>query len=705
MRNVHILRSVPVRTSWACQPIVQYVHRSQMLAPSFCRPAWRLAATLAQDARCADSTREGLLAFALAAAPADQLLPLLLQWQAADTAHSAGGSGCWALFSAADTAADSPDCWAEQQRWLARQLRLHVIALGRSSSGACSGAAIADEAEAGGAAGAVNEAAALGCLLALGPRGLLAWERLLSEQLPRPLGARQRRRALLLGVTASALLALQPSDVDPAGVAAAAAAAQARLEASPAALLQAVQEQQQAAGSKAVAGQQQPAGSEGSSTPPLSGAASDSGEQGSSSDAPAAPGGKARAAAIAAASAAAVSGAAMAAERFFGLLLAAADAQQLQRLLPGIDAAAALAGGPGSRRQLALQLAAAAGKPPAGRAGGGAAGLSVGRSHSQAALSPHQQQEGGSAASSPGGREVQRALSRKKVEALPAGQAEGAAAPGSPRLPFRHAGAGEPGEMLQQALALAAKSGVAAWEVHLTFVMAVLSNNQQPTGAAQLLEASLAQLVGGPPQAAAGLLHGLLQHVWPRCSSRWPQHLDRCLQAMQQCGEALAASAGGKGGDAGMWRAVAAVCLEVQAAADRLVQAAGGIDAKLFVEPLVQLVATAASPALDASSSSCCEQPVAAPVDAAVLNQQLLAHVTGNNVGQMAAAVDDLRQQHAAAVASLSAVTGATSAAYPCSCSTVHLALFCRTVATGKPTLWRCLPTSLPAWQAHSYTA
>ncbi|KAL4457607.1 hypothetical protein ABPG75_012472 [Micractinium tetrahymenae] len=95
------------------------------------RPAWQLAATVSQDARC---RRGELLAFALASAPADQLLALLLQWQAADSGQ---GSDCWGLFSAADAAADSPDGWAEQQRWLARQLRLHLIALGRSS--ACGG--------------------------------------------------------------------------------------------------------------------------------------------------------------------------------------------------------------------------------------------------------------------------------------------------------------------------------------------------------------------------------------------------------------------------------------------------------------------------------------------------------------------------------------------------------------------------------------
>lgn len=682
-----------------------------MATPHACRPAWQLAAAVSQDPRCSASSREGLLSFALASAPADQLLPLLLQWQAIDSAPGASGSGCWALFSAADAAADQPEIWAEQQRWLARQLRLHLIALGRSSSGPCIGAAAASGSGAGGGAGTADEAAVLGCLLALGPRGLLVWEKLLSEQLPRPLGVQQRRQALLLGLKASALLALQSSDLEPAGVTEAAAAAQTRWQSSPVALLHALQQQQlQAAASGAAAVLQRPGGSGGSNTPPPSDAASDAGDA-SSSDVAGAATGTARAAATAAASAAAKSAAA--AERFHSRLLAAADAEQLQRLLPGIDAAAALAGGRASRRLLVLQLAAAAGKPPEVLEGSAAA-RSIGWSRSQPASFSRQRQQDGSPAGSPRGMALQRPPSRKKLEALPAGeQAEGAAAQGSPRLASRRSGATDSQEMLHQALALAAKSGVAAWEVHLEFAGALVSYSQQQWGipraaAAQLFEASLSQLLSGPPQAAAGLLHVLLLRVWPRCSSRWPQHVGCCLQAMQLCSEALAGGPGAVNGINSVWRAIADVCAACGAAVEQLLQAAGSLDAKLFVDPSVQLVAAAAVPALGASSSSSGGEQGAVPLaEAAALNEQLLANVTGSNVEQLAAVVDELRRRHTAALVSMdSAINDATLAAYPCSSSTVHLALFCRTVAAGGSPLCctlyaACLSACMPAWQEY----
>ena len=604
---------------------------------------------MAAEPACRASARQQLLVFALSAAPADQLLPLLLRWQAAD---SGAAGGCWDLFSAAESASSLSSSEERQQHhaWLEQQLPACLSELAGGSSASSAG-------------GMGSEAAALGCLLALGPRGLVQWERLLSEQRQQPLAHEQRRRALLLGLTAAALLALQPADLDPAAMAPSAAAAAARLAAAPAELLKLVQQQPPgAAEALSRASSQAAASSEHSE------AASDAGEGGSGSAGPTP---------RAVVAAAAAKAAAAAAQRFHGLLLAAADAQQLQHLLPGFDAAAALAGGSDGRRQLVLQLAAAAGKPPGVPAATSAASpVPSPRPARQAAVSP---------VSSPptSGSRLRLPLlrrspsSRKKVETAPAGMARedsasDAAAGSGGGAAWRQLNAAAASEKLQQALQLAGSTGVPAWEVNLAFAESLLHHNQQQwqpgSAAPQLLESSLPPLLAGQQQAAS-LLRMLLLSVWPASSSRQPQHLRCVLQCMRQCSSVLAAGGAAAGG-VGVQQAaaLAAACQ----AAEQLMQVAGGLDTRLFMQPIVLLVAAQ----LDATAAI--QLPA---VDAAAINQQLLLHVTGSHAAQLASAVAQLEQQYAAAAAG----AGAAAGGFPCSGSTVFLALFCKSVGRQLP--------------------
>ena len=618
---------------------------------SCCSPAWQLAAAVAADAHCRRDARQQLLAFALAAAPPEQLMALLQQWQACDGA----ADGAWELFSAAEPAEEeSCGSWQEQQRWLECRLRLHLISLGRG--GATDG----------------DAAAALGCLLALGPRGLQLWEKLLSERLPRPLAAPQRQHALLLGLTAGALLALQPADLEPGVVPAAVAAAEARLAASPAQLLCMLREQQQqpnSAGGQVVAA---PSGEH----LQLSRPASDGGQPASSSGAPSA--------AASTAAAAAAAAAATLADRFHGILMAAADAQHLQRLLPGVDAAAALAGGRDGRRQLVLQLAAAAGTPARLRT---AAAASAGRSSPpSAAPSPRLQRQSSTSSS---GVALHRTPSCKKSEASPSpaeswvsATSEPAAGGSSPSgAAWQQLDAGEAQDMLRQALALSSKPGVPPWEVHLAFVEALLLHNAQQWGqpaaaAPQLLEASLPALLAAPRPAAA-LLDVLLHRVWPRGSSCCPQHLCCCLQLAQQCSAAIAAA---DGNGAEQWRVAAAAFSACHTAAQQLQAAAGSIDANLFLKPVVQLLASTLPPAADGGNSAAAVR-TAAPDQ---LNRQLLQHVRSSNAAGLAAAVDLLLCQDGEVAAALAppGSIGEAPSGYVCSGSTVHLALFCSNLGT-----------------------
>lgn len=633
-----------------------------------CRPAWELAATVAGDAACTASARQQLLVFALSAAPAEELLPLLVRWQAADSSEA---GGCWELFSSSEAASSlsGPAERQQQQAWLEERLPQCLADL--AAVGSREASPTMD-----------GEAAALGCLLALGPRGLAQWERLLSDSHQPPLSHEQRRRALLLGLTASALLALQPADYDPAALAPVVNAAEARLAATPAELLSLAQ--QQAAGAAGLASVASSAAAEGLSR--ASSQAAASGEQSeAASDAGEGGGGTATPTPRAVVAAAAAKAAAAAAQRFHSLLLAAADAQQLQHLLPGVDAAAALAGSGESRRQLVLQLAAAAGKPPGPPTA--AAGLSCPgtspRPARQAATSPV-----GSPPSSGGRRRLtllrRSESSRKKVETAPPGMersdsaADAAAASGSIGAAWRQLSAAAAGEKLQQALQLASKCGVPAWEVQLAFAESLLLHNQQqwqPGAAApQLLESSLALLLASH-QPAAALLCTLLLNVWPATSSRQGQHLRCVLHTTQRCCAVVVAGETGGSPAAQQLPALAAACQ----AAEQLMQVAGGMDAPLFLQPVVRLVAAQLGGACAADAS----QPPAvasAAADAPELNRQLFLHVTGSHAAQLASAIAQLGQQFAA-----TAAAAGLAGSYPCSGSTVFLALFCKSVARQLP--------------------
>ena len=624
-----------------------------------CRPAWQLAAAVAAQPTCSGSARQQLLVFALTAAPAEQLMPLLQQWQAADDAAAGEDSaGCWALFSAAAEPSSSSG-WQEQQQWLAQQLKLYFSGISGSRAGSSED----------------GEAAALGCLLALGQRGLQQWEQLLVGQQQRPLTHQQRRRALLLGLTAGALLALQPADLDPAAAATAVAAAEARLAASPSELLSLLQQQQQQSS------QAQP-----QATPAAGNAES--------------------------------AVAAEAAARFHDLLVSAVDAQQLQRLLPGVDAAAALAGGAGSRRRLVLHLAVEAGKPSALQTAAAAAAAATGGSSSPASSPlPSPARRLGVGASSSGGGSagdsgsmLQRAVSRKKSEAAGAGAAADSSADSpSPVSRQQQLDAEAAGEMLRQALLLAGKSGVAAWEVHLALAESLLLHNpqqqwqQQPgVPARQLLEASLPPLLAGKQQAAA-LLDALLSSVWPSARSRWPQHLFCCLQLMQRCAAALAAAAGVER-DVEQWQEAASAFAACAGAAEQLLQGAGGIDAKLFLQPVAALLAASSS-----RSSSSNDSTLLEPVSAAALNQQLLQNVANSNAPQLAAALEQLQRQHSAAAAAAAtavAAFGGDSSSYPCSSNIVFLALFCKSITQQQGSRRGELPhvvQALAAWLVGLY--
>ena len=138
---------------------------------------------MAAESQCGAAARQRLLVFCLGAAPADRLLPLLRQWQAGD----ASGGDCWQCFPE-----EGPNSGGqqEQQQWLSEQLAAQHGSLGASAD------------TSGGDDGS-SEAVVLGCLLALGHRGLQQWEELLTAQQQGPLTHTQRRRALLLGLTAA----------------------------------------------------------------------------------------------------------------------------------------------------------------------------------------------------------------------------------------------------------------------------------------------------------------------------------------------------------------------------------------------------------------------------------------------------------------------------------------------------------------------
>lgn len=619
---------------------------------------------MAAEPGCSGSARQQLLVFALSTAPAEQLLSLLVRWQAED---SGGAGGCWELFSSAEAASSlsGPAERQQQQAWLEQRLPQCLADLAAGSSEAS-------------LRGIDGEAAALGCLLALGPRGLTEWEQLLAE--PRqPLTHGQRRHALLLGLTAAALLALQPAEYDPAALASVVAAAEGRLAASPAELLALAQ--QHAAGTSGPGGIAGAAEglSRTSSQAAFSGeqseAPSDGGEGGN--------GGTPTPRTVIAAAAA--KAAAAAAQRFHNLLLAAADAQHLQHLLPGVDAAAALAGGSESRRQLVLQLAAAAGKPPglpaAAAKATASSPVSSPRPVRRAAASP---------VSSPPGSGGRRRLpllrrsesSRKKVETAPPGiggdesaaDASGASgSSGSSGAAWRQLNAAAAGEKLQQALLLASKAGVPAWEVQLAFAESLLLHNQQhwqPGEAApQLLESALPPLLANHQQAAA-LLCALLLTVWPTTTSRQGQHLRCVLHIIQRCCAAVVAGETGGSPASQQLPALAAACQ----ATEQLMKVAGGLDARLCLQPVMQLVAAQLGTAAQAS-----QQPPAAG-DGLELNRQLFLHVTGSHAAQLAAAIGQLAQQFAAAAAAAGA-----EGSYPCSGSTVFLSLFCKSVARQLP--------------------
>ncbi|PRW56208.1 MAG2-interacting 2 [Chlorella sorokiniana] len=272
---------------------------------------------------------------------------------------------------------------------------------------------------------------------------------------------------------------------------------------------------------------------------------------------------------------------------------------------------------------------------------------------------------------------------RKKVETAPAGMgqydsavdaATVSASSGSSGSAWKQLNAAAAGEKLAQALQLACKVGVPAWEVQLAFAESLLLHNQQhwqPGAAApQLLDSALPPLLGSHQQAAA-LLCTLLLTVWPATSSRQGQHLRCVLHAIQRCCAAVVAGETSGSPASQHLPALAAACQ----AAEQLMQVAGGLDARLFLQPVVQLVAAqlgAAAP--DAS------QPPAAAGEAPELNRQLFLHVTGSHAAQLAAAIAQLAQQYAAAAA----VAGAAGS-YPCSGSTVFLSLFCKSVARQLP--------------------
>jgi hypothetical protein len=226
--------------------------------------------------------------------------------------------------------------------------------------------------------------------------------------------------------------------------------------------------------------------------------------------------------------------------------------------------------------------------------------------------------------------------------------------------------------MMRQALHLAAKCGVAAWEVHLAFAEALLLHSQQLwqqeraawAAVQELLEQSLAALLE-ETQAAARFLTSLLGPVWRAASSSSPRHLSLCLHFAQRTAAALATAAAGNAA-AQAWQQAAAVLSSCLTAADQLHRSAAGMDSKLFLQPVVQELASAL---LDSTGQGTNVSHPAAP--ASDLHQQLLAHVTGSNAEGVASTLELLAQQ----------LQLSGGSAYPCNRSTVFLALFCGTIS------------------------
>ena len=633
--------------------------------------AWELAAAVAANQQCSSAaSRQQLLSFALLHAPQEQLLALLAAWEAADEAS--GGQACW-LHPSGD-----PSGPASAQELLGRELAQF---LGDGSSTRPPSGSNPDM------------LVPVSCLLALGPQGLQQWDALLGEQQQLPY--QQQRQALLVGLTAALLLALQPGRIDVSSAAAVGEnvnAAQQLLALPPAELASRWQERAGATAAttpvsrKASAAPLSSRSSRDHSATP-SEAASDAGDD----NTPGCSGPRQyqqHGAAVEEGPAAAAAAASDAVERYLSCLISSADAQRVAQLLPGVDATAALAASssdPGSRRQVVLQLAQAAARPGSLGTGDTVQLLLSPKAQGQAAdASPKGsfRRGGGNSRSkaTPPGRAAEAGSQQKKTEEFGSTVANGGTAWNGQVDEERAT------SMLQDALQLAHRYSVPAWEVRLAFVESLLQHHKaQPDqqSVRALLQQSWLPLLEAQQSAAAALAM-LLQAAWPASSSRAGAHQLLCLQLMVECCASLATLDASQGAE---WEQAATILSGCRAAVEALLQAGPGLDAKAFTQQLVLATGHWAASHLPTSPEPAWLANQAHTPGADELAQELLPHVMAGNVRQLAGAVGLLQERQAAA-ADLQG-SGVPSA-FPLTPSSVCGVLACKLLAEGEAIVRFC---------------
>eukprot|EP00887_Chlorella_sp_A99_P001469 scaffold8.g1469.t1 len=645
-------------------------------------PAWELAAAVAGHYGCSSpASRLQLLSFALLHAPAQQLPALLAAWESMDEAGAS--APCWLRPGGEEPSSLQGTLEAQLSRYF------EPSRSSSSASPASSPASSNSPAAPCGSAGASKPGgpgpdvvATLSCLLALGRPGLQRWEALLSQH-QQQLSYPRRRQALLVGLTAALLLALQPSSMDassPEAVVRHVEAAQHLLALLPAELLSRWQEGGLAGSTSPAASKLSRVVSEGERSQTPSELNSDAGDAASSGGTPQ----EQQHCALEAA-------AGEAAERFLAQLVSVADAQRLARLLPGVDAAAALAASssdPEARRVVVLKLAAAAARP-----GSTSGPVDV----AQLVLSPSQSGAPNSRSFKPAGSSFSgRGSSARPPPPDDAAQPSPAESGGKKKTEEAADAGGGPtwssqldgdraAAMLRDALQLGQRYAVPGWEVRLAFLQSLLLHNQE-AGEQEAVEALLRQawpaLLQEP--AAAGAALAMLLHVaWPAAASRTSGHLRLCLRLMGECCAALGAAAPGQGA---AWDQAAAVLGGCATVAGSLHAAMPALDAKPFLQPPLLPLDDWAASCLAASGEPTSQQGSALgpPRTGAELAQLLLPHLSPENVMPAAQAVGVLGQQQEAA----SALSGSgAGAAYPLAPSDVLGVLACKLLAEGDATM------------------
>lgn len=626
------------------------------LAAARHEPAWELAAVVAGHPGVSGvPARQRLLSFALLHAPVERLPMLLEAWEAADVA---GGRerACW-LRPGIDQPA-SIHVPPEQQLD-----RFFETCASSNNKGSTTG---------NGDSKTLAEAPALlASLLALGIPGLQRWEALLSQHQQRlPYG--QRRQALLLGVIASLLLALRPSCMDASSAEAVerqAEVARQLLELSPGELLARWQERSATSAPSLSRKGSVLSGGDGSTT--ASETASDAG----STDATLRHGHaqhyheqQQQQLKVVEEATAAAAGEAL--RRFLSQLVSADDAQRVQQLLPGeADAAAALAASssdPGSRREVVLKLAAAA----AGRPGGGAHAFT----------------------SSGGSRQSQR-----KQSAAAAGNGAGqrkAKDAGGDEIWHSQLDVAKATATLADALQLAQRYSVPAWEVHLAFVQSLLLTRRGPEAqqaVEELLRAAWPALLKERHSSVMALAM-LLRAAWPspNPSGSDVPRLALLLQLATECCASLATADVSQGV---AWEAAATLLSSCGAAAAALAAAAPALNVKAFLLPPLLMVSNWASQQLDSDGNAAKQQQqqqalLEGPLPCrAELAQHLLPLLGPGNATELAEAVAQLSEQQEAAREQLAGGQEAGDAygfAYPLSSSDVFETLACKVLANGE---------------------